>query len=83
MPCGWGGGAQPVQQEQPSKIAQLFGGQLAAQLVVALALGAALHAFGAHLSLTALLIAVTTAGVLASASCRLVHPHVDAQREYL
>jgi uncharacterized membrane protein YbhN (UPF0104 family) len=53
---------------QPSKIAQLFGGQLAAQLVVALALGAALHAFGAHLSLAALLIAVTTAGVLASAS---------------
>jgi glycosyltransferase 2 family protein len=51
---------------QPSKIAQLFGGQLAAQLVVALALGAALHAFGAHLSLAALLIAVTTAGVLAS-----------------
>ena len=33
-----------------------------------LALGAALHAFGAHLSLAALLIAVTTAGVLASAS---------------
>jgi uncharacterized membrane protein YbhN (UPF0104 family) len=54
--------------KQPSKIAQLFGGQLAAQLVVALALGAALHAFGAHLSLAALLIAVTTAGVLASAS---------------
>jgi len=53
---------------QPSKIAQLFGGQLAAQLVVALALGAALHAFGAHLPLAALLIAVTTAGVLASAS---------------
>jgi uncharacterized membrane protein YbhN (UPF0104 family) len=30
--------------------------------------GAALHAFGAHLSLAALLIAVTVAGVLASAS---------------
>lgn len=53
---------------QPSKIVQLFGGQLAAQLVMALALGAALHAFGAHLSLAALLIAVTTAGVLAAAS---------------
>jgi len=53
---------------QPSKIAQLFGGQIAAQVVVALALGAALHAFGAHLSLAALIIAVTTAGVLASAS---------------
>jgi uncharacterized membrane protein YbhN (UPF0104 family) len=53
---------------QPAKIVQLFGGQIAAQLAVALALGAALHAFGAHLSLAALLIAVTTAGVLASAS---------------
>ena len=53
---------------QPSKIVQLFGGQVAAQLVVALALGAALHAVGAHLSLAALLIAITTAGVLASAS---------------
>ena len=53
---------------QPAKIAQLFGGQVAAQVVVALALGAALHAFGAHLSLAALLIAVTVAGVLASAS---------------
>jgi glycosyltransferase 2 family protein len=53
---------------QPSKITQLFGGQVVAQLVVALALGAALHAFGAYLSLAALIIAVTTAGVLASAS---------------
>ena len=53
---------------QPSKIVQLFGGQVAAQIVVALALGAALHSFGAHLSLAALLIAITTAGVLASAS---------------
>jgi uncharacterized membrane protein YbhN (UPF0104 family) len=53
---------------QPSKIALLFGGQLAAQLAVVLALGAALHAFGAYLSLAALIIAVTTAGVLASAS---------------
>lgn len=52
---------------QPSKIAQFFGGQIGAQLVVALALGAALHAFGAYLSLAALLIAVTMAGVLASA----------------
>jgi glycosyltransferase 2 family protein len=53
---------------QPSKIAQLFGGQVAAQLAVVLALGAALHAFGAYLSLAALIIAVTMAGVLASAS---------------
>jgi len=53
---------------QPSKVVQLFGGQAAAQVVVALALGTALHAFGASLSLAALIIAVTTAGVLASAS---------------
>ena len=53
---------------QPGKCAQLFGGQVVAQLAVALALGAALHAFGAHLSLAALIIAVTTAGLLASAS---------------
>jgi uncharacterized membrane protein YbhN (UPF0104 family) len=53
---------------QPSKIVQLFGGQVAAQLAVVLALGAALHAFGAYLSLAALIIAVTMAGVLASAS---------------
>ena len=53
---------------QPSKIVQLFGGQVAAQLAVALALGAALHAFGANLSVAALIIAVTTAGVLAAAS---------------
>jgi glycosyltransferase 2 family protein len=53
---------------QPSKIVQLFGGQVAAQLAVTLALGAALHAFGAYLSVAALIIAVTTAGLLASAS---------------
>jgi undecaprenyl-diphosphatase len=53
---------------QPSNVIQLFGGQVAAQLTVALALGTALHAFGASLSVAALIIAVTTAGVLASAS---------------
>jgi glycosyltransferase 2 family protein len=54
--------------EQPIKIVQIFGGQIAAQLLVVLALGAALHAFGTQLSLAALVIAATTAGVLASAS---------------
>src|SRR5215510_10935124 len=49
---------------QPSKIVQLFGGQVAAQLAVALALGAALHAVGAHLSLAALLLALTAGGIL-------------------
>jgi uncharacterized membrane protein YbhN (UPF0104 family) len=53
---------------QPIKIVQLFGGQIAAQLLVILALGAALHAFDTQLSLAALVIATTMAGVLASAS---------------
>jgi uncharacterized protein (TIRG00374 family) len=52
----------------PIKIVQLFGGQIAAQLLVILGLGAALHAFGTQLSLPALVIAATMAGVLASAS---------------
>ena len=49
---------------QPMKIVQLFGGQIAAQLLVILALGAALHAFGTQLSVAALVIAATMAGVL-------------------
>ncbi len=53
---------------QPIKIVQLFGGQVAAQLLVILGLGAALHAFGTQLSLGALVITATVAGVLASAS---------------
>jgi undecaprenyl-diphosphatase len=53
---------------QPSKVIQLFGGQIAAQLTAPLALGTALRAFGVSLSVAALIIAVTTAGVLASAS---------------
>jgi glycosyltransferase 2 family protein len=52
----------------PTQVVQLFGGQLAAQLAVVLALGCALHAFGAYLSVAALVIAVTMAGVLAAAS---------------
>ncbi|HYA68034.1 MAG TPA: hypothetical protein VED63_04795, partial [Acidimicrobiales bacterium] len=36
------------------------------QLLLAMALGSALHAFGAHLSLAALIITITMAGVLAS-----------------
>lgn len=53
---------------QPRKFVQLFGGQIAGQLCIILALGAALRAFGAGLSLAALVIATTMAGVLASAS---------------
>jgi uncharacterized membrane protein YbhN (UPF0104 family) len=53
---------------QPIKLVQLFGGQVASQLLIILALGAALHAFGTQLSVAALVIAATMAGVLASAS---------------
>jgi uncharacterized membrane protein YbhN (UPF0104 family) len=53
---------------QPVKIVELFGGQIASQLLIVIALGAALHAFNAYLSLPALVIAATMAGVLASAS---------------
>ena len=53
---------------QPVKVVQLFGGQIAMQLLTIVALGTALHAFGTHLSLPALVIASTVAGVLASAS---------------
>ena len=53
---------------QPVKLVELFGGQVASQLLIIIALGAALHAFDAHLSLAALVIASTMAGVLASAS---------------
>jgi uncharacterized membrane protein YbhN (UPF0104 family) len=53
---------------QPVRLVKLFGGQVAAQLLVILGLGAALHAFDAHLSVAALVIVSTMAGVLASAS---------------
>jgi uncharacterized membrane protein YbhN (UPF0104 family) len=53
---------------QPTKLVELFGGQIASQLLIIIALGAALHAFHAYLSLPALVIAATMAGVLASAS---------------
>ena len=53
---------------QPQKFVQLFGGELAAQLVLTLALGTALHAFGAHLSLAALIIVVTVASTAADVS---------------
>jgi uncharacterized protein (TIRG00374 family) len=53
---------------RPSKMVALFGGRVAAQLCLVLALGTALHAFGAYLSVAALIIAITAAGFVASAS---------------
>ncbi|MDA8367237.1 MAG: lysylphosphatidylglycerol synthase transmembrane domain-containing protein [Actinomycetota bacterium] len=53
---------------RPRNLVQMFGGSLALQLLVALALSASLRSFGAHLSLATLLVAITAAGVLGGAS---------------
>ena len=52
----------------PRKLVQLFAAQVAAQLFVALALGAALHAFNEHLNLAQLLIVLTLASMLGGVS---------------
>ena len=52
----------------PAKLVQVFGGCTASQLLVALALGAALHAFDAHLSLAQLIIVLTLGSVLGGIS---------------
>ena len=53
---------------QPAKIVEIFGGMLIAQLVMALALGASLHAFGEHLSLPVLLVVLTIGSILGGIS---------------
>ena len=53
---------------RPAKIAEIFGGQVVAQLVVALALGAALHAYHQHLSLPVLFVVLTMGSVLGGVS---------------
>jgi uncharacterized membrane protein YbhN (UPF0104 family) len=52
----------------PRKLVQLIGGAVVAQLAVALALGAALHAFGQSLPLSTLLIVITLASMLGGVS---------------
>jgi glycosyltransferase 2 family protein len=54
--------------QHPAKLAEVFGGCVIGQLLVALALGASLHAFGAHLSLAQLLIVLTLGSVLGGIS---------------
>jgi uncharacterized membrane protein YbhN (UPF0104 family) len=54
--------------QHPAKLAEVFGGCIGGQLVVALALGAALHAFGAHLSMAELLIVLTLGSMLGGIS---------------
>jgi uncharacterized membrane protein YbhN (UPF0104 family) len=53
---------------RPAKLVELFAGALSAQLMVALALGAALHAFGQHLSLATIFIVITLASMLGGVS---------------
>jgi uncharacterized membrane protein YbhN (UPF0104 family) len=53
---------------RPVKMAQMFGGTIAAQLLVALALGASLHAFDAHLSIALLLVVLTLGSMLGGVS---------------
>ena len=52
----------------PRNLVEIFGGNIAAQLVVAMALGAALHAFGDHLSLAVLIVVLTLGSMLGGIS---------------
>jgi uncharacterized membrane protein YbhN (UPF0104 family) len=52
----------------PRNLVEIFGGEIAGQVLVALALGASLHAFDEHLSLAALLIALTLGSMLGGVS---------------
>ena len=49
---------------RPFKLVELVGGAISGQVMVALALGAALHAFGQHLSLATIFIVITLASML-------------------
>ena len=54
--------------QRPSKLFAIFGGCVGGQLLVALALGAALHAFSTSLSLAQLLVVLTIGSVLGGIS---------------
>jgi uncharacterized membrane protein YbhN (UPF0104 family) len=53
---------------RPRSLVEIFGGSALAQIFVALALGAALHAFGDHLGLATLLVVLTLASMLGGVS---------------
>ena len=53
---------------RPSKLVELVGGAISGQVMVALALGAALHAFGQQLSLATIFIVITIASMLGGVS---------------
>jgi uncharacterized membrane protein YbhN (UPF0104 family) len=52
----------------PRNLVEIFGGNIAAQILVALALGASLHAFGDHLGLATLLVVLTLGSMLGGIS---------------
>lgn len=53
---------------QPRKLVEIFGGTLCQQMLVVFALGAALHAFGAHLPIATLIAILTVGSAVGSAS---------------
>jgi uncharacterized membrane protein YbhN (UPF0104 family) len=53
---------------RPRNLIEIFGGSALAQIAVALALGAALHAFGDRLGLATLLVVLTLASILGGVS---------------
>jgi len=53
---------------RPAKVAEIFGGMLVAQLVIAMALGTSLHAFGEQLSLPVILVVLTLGSMLGGIS---------------
>lgn len=57
-----------VLSTHPRNLVEIFGGELVGQLLVAMALGAALHAFDEHLSLASLLIALTVGSMIGGIS---------------
>ena len=52
----------------PRNLVEIFGGEVGAQVLVALSLGAALHAFGQHLSLASLIIVLTLGSMIGGIS---------------
>jgi uncharacterized membrane protein YbhN (UPF0104 family) len=52
----------------PRNLVEIFGGSIAAQLFVAMALGAALHAFGDHLGLATLIVILTLGSMVGGIS---------------
>ncbi len=57
-----------VLSSHPRNLFSIFGGSVVAQLVIALALGAALHAFDRHLGLATLLVVLTLASMIGGIS---------------